>query len=290
MILRVILLLAFIFCQVTLGHYRYRKHGSVRRCHQRCYANPSMGRCLPSGRCLCRWGWTGPNSVYSARHFNRIKADYCEIPCTYTAHYRNFACIHSSSSKPSKPIPEPQPTGTCSPKCEVGYRGLYGTCLSNGRCLCRWGCTGPNAAFVQQGSLRNRIVADNCLVSCKYSYYYPNPLCTQIANPEPTTTTTTTPPPTTTKGPCDARCKWTGQCLHNGRCLCKLKYTGPNSKFIARGYFKNRIVADYCTVKCFYNYSHGNKNCIHGQTVKTTPAKPTCKSIIILILSLYYYD
>jgi len=315
MILR-LTLMAFVLCQTVFAHYRrysdhYKTHSSgnqphitnSKRCHSSCYIYPSIGRCLPDGRCLCAWGWTGPNSVYSTKpgYLNRIKADYCAIPCTYTMHFRNTDCLLST-----KPTPTTTPKAIvqkCNIKCEAGGRGLYGYCLGNGKCLCRWGCTGPNAAYVVRGSLRNRIVADYCLISCEYNYYNPNPYCAHIANPNPTTkpttpaTTTTTTTTRPTSGQCNPLCKNTGQCLTNGRCLCQWKYTGPNSAFITRGYFKNRIVADYCTVKCYYSYLIPIKNCIiNGQTMtttSTTKAKPTCKlnflASLVLKLKLFCF-
>jgi len=45
-----------------LSYYR----GEVRQCHPRCgYLFWHVaGQCQPDGRCLCWWGWTGPNARY----------------------------------------------------------------------------------------------------------------------------------------------------------------------------------------------------------------------------------
>lgn len=39
-----------------------------------------------------------------------------------------------------------------------------GICLSDGRCLCWWGWTGPNACYVEDGTYRNRIIVNNSIM------------------------------------------------------------------------------------------------------------------------------
>ena len=43
----------------------------------------NIGVCQTDGRCLCWWGWTGPNSNYINQgvNRNRILADHCTEQC-----------------------------------------------------------------------------------------------------------------------------------------------------------------------------------------------------------------
>lgn len=53
-------------------------------CNDKCTNDiyPSRSECLPTGRCLCWWGWAGPNGQY--RDDKRLEADYCTKACHYT--------------------------------------------------------------------------------------------------------------------------------------------------------------------------------------------------------------
>lgn len=63
----------------------------------------------------------------------------------------------------------------CHPRCAI-----TGTCQADGRCLCWWGLTGPNSAYVDGGSNHNRIVADYCGQPCHFTPHFKNPLCTEM--------------------------------------------------------------------------------------------------------------
>jgi hypothetical protein len=39
----------------------------------------NTGACQRDGRCLCEYGWTGPNAVYVMDSANRIVADHCAV-------------------------------------------------------------------------------------------------------------------------------------------------------------------------------------------------------------------
>ncbi|XP_057301336.1 integumentary mucin C.1-like [Hydractinia symbiolongicarpus] len=67
-------------------------------CHKSCgwLANEMGGACMSDGRCLCWYGWTGPNSAYideQGKRHNRIVADYCTSKCDYTVENRNPICL-----------------------------------------------------------------------------------------------------------------------------------------------------------------------------------------------------
>ena len=47
------------------------------RCGTGIYAD--KGKCQTDGRCLCEYGWTGPNAAYVPGSANQIVADYCAI-------------------------------------------------------------------------------------------------------------------------------------------------------------------------------------------------------------------
>ena len=53
-----------------------------------------------NGRCLCWYGWTGPNGVYivGGELHNRIYADYCTVPCHYTRDFENPWCVYSGDT------------------------------------------------------------------------------------------------------------------------------------------------------------------------------------------------
>ena len=42
----------------------------------------NAGKCLPSGRCLCFWGWTGPNAQYTTNNKILVGNRMGNIPCT----------------------------------------------------------------------------------------------------------------------------------------------------------------------------------------------------------------
>ena len=54
----------------------------------------AAGICQDNGRCLCWWGWTGPNGIYinGGPLNNRILADYCMSPCHFMHDCRNPLC------------------------------------------------------------------------------------------------------------------------------------------------------------------------------------------------------
>ena len=78
----------------------------------------------------------------------------------------------------------------CHPLCGVTVWWRAGVCQQNGRCLCRWGWTGPRAVYVNVGKLKNFILADYCINPCHFTHDYRNPECggTDVI---PTTTTVT---------------------------------------------------------------------------------------------------
>ena len=72
-------------------------------CHENCnvyHGIPYNEQCLPDGRCLCHYGWTGPNAKYiqdneycgKYKGLKKIAADYCSIPCHYEPNYQNPMC------------------------------------------------------------------------------------------------------------------------------------------------------------------------------------------------------
>ncbi|KAJ7386400.1 hypothetical protein OS493_008524 [Desmophyllum pertusum] len=251
-----------------------------------------QGVCQSDGRCFCWWGWTGPNAVYitTGVYKNRIKADYCTTACHYTHDYLNPACASfptpSVCSVPVYPIVPPIP---CDPLCGTGSYYGRGTCKSNGRCLCWWGWTGPNACYVDGGTYNNRILADRCVDACHYTHDYRNYNCIKGSS---TTKLSTQPPTTGNPGtgsrttaapavPCDPRCKGFhtgGNCsTADGRCYCFWGWTGPHAEYITvTGPEKNRIKADYCTTACHYTHDYLNPACASIPTpqVCSVPVHP----------------
>ena len=65
-------------------------------CHALCKLSVqwNVGACQENGRCLCRWGWTGPNGIYInvGNIKNLMLADYCTRPCHFTHSVRNRTC------------------------------------------------------------------------------------------------------------------------------------------------------------------------------------------------------
>ena len=65
-------------------------------CHKcaECHDALQFGLCIDgatTSKCLCKWGWTGPNAQrviapneVSEWSRNRIRADNCKTPCHYT--------------------------------------------------------------------------------------------------------------------------------------------------------------------------------------------------------------
>ena len=59
-----------------------------------CHDALQFGLCIDgatTSKCLCKWGWTGPNAQRviapkegSEWSRNRIRADHCKTPCHYT--------------------------------------------------------------------------------------------------------------------------------------------------------------------------------------------------------------
>ncbi|CAB4027858.1 multiple epidermal growth factor-like domains 11, partial [Paramuricea clavata] len=261
-----------------------------RKCNPLCGTGvyTHAGTCQPSGRCLCFWGWTGPNAQYTTN--NRILADYCRIPCHYTPDYKNPDCVNSNETGECKVPTSTTPTKPCDPKCgNPPYHGR-GICLSDGRCLCWWGWTGPNACYVEDGTYRNRIIADYCAKACHFTPYVRNPKCLNGSWDGEQVTKTTKKAPTevetTAKIPCDPLCgtgvyTHAGTCQPDGRCLCAYGWTGPHAQYTAG----NRILADYCRVPCHYTHDYENPECVNSNhtgdeckvpdsTTPTTPCDP----------------
>lgn len=267
-------------------------------CDPRCTAIPGQGTCQSSGRCLCWWGWTGPNGEYvlSGFHKNRVLADYCTRSCLYTPRHRNKACVkipsppqpkQTSTANPStqpttgKPSTgsstKAPPTVSCDPKCTATPG--QGTCQSDGKCLCWWGWTGPNAEYILSGTLKNRIMADYCTEACHYTHDYMNASCASIPTPKVCSLPgNTTDPPI----PCDPLCGTgtyhsAGKCLSNGRCLCWWGWTGSNACYIDGGSYNNRIIADRCTKACHYTHDHRNINCTKYNSTNPSTQPPVTR-------------
>jgi hypothetical protein len=68
----------------------------------------------------------------------------------------------------------------CDPRCSTDIYNKAGTCLDKGRCLCKFGWTGPNAQYVASGPNKGQIVADFCSVDCPYTPDHQNPDCLRI--------------------------------------------------------------------------------------------------------------
>ena len=81
-------------------------------------------------------------------------------------------------------------SSSCNKLCGTGVFHAAGICQENGRCLCWWGWTGPNAVYIDEGALKNRILADYCQDPCHYTHDHRNSQCA-------TTSTTTSTPATT---------------------------------------------------------------------------------------------
>lgn len=80
-IMKLLFVILVLFCGTTLG----------KECNLRCGASPwhIAGRCdRNTGRCLCYYGWTGPNSRFRPGTLNIIEADYCTEACHYTHDYK----------------------------------------------------------------------------------------------------------------------------------------------------------------------------------------------------------
>ena len=79
----------------------------------------------------------------------------------------------------------------CHPLCEITVWWRAGVCQQNGRCLCRWGWTGPRAVYVNVGKLKNFILADYCIYPCHFTHDYRNPKCGVTSKPSSITTSAT---------------------------------------------------------------------------------------------------
>ncbi|CAB4027859.1 multiple epidermal growth factor-like domains 11, partial [Paramuricea clavata] len=275
----------FLVCSVLLlAFFNNRVQG---KCNPLCGTGvyTHAGTCQPSGRCLCFWGWTGPNAQYTTN--NRILADYCRIPCHYTPDYKNPDCVNSNQTGECKVPTSTTPTMPCDPKCgNPPYFGR-GICLSDGRCLCWWGWTGPNACYVEDGTYRNRIIADYCAKACHFTPYVRNPKCLNGSwdGGQVTKTTEKTPTEVQITAPnrkCNPLCgtgvyTHAGTCQPSGRCLCFWGWTGPNAQYTTN----NRILADYCRIPCHYTPDYKNPDCVNSNQTgeckvptSTTPTKP----------------
>ena len=62
------------------------------------------------GKCLCAFGWTGPNAFYIEE--NRVLADYCKQPCHYTPVVKNPACAADSPPATTTTTTTPRITTT----------------------------------------------------------------------------------------------------------------------------------------------------------------------------------
>ena len=69
--------------------------------------------------------------------------------------YFMYKWIHGSPVSYLCVISAP-PSASCDPKCTATPG--QGTCQSDGKCLCWWGWTGPNAQYILSGTLKNRIM------------------------------------------------------------------------------------------------------------------------------------
>eukprot|EP00111_Clytia_hemisphaerica_P022256 TCONS_00065421-protein len=166
-----LLLLVFLFLSVNCYH---------KECHPRCGAIPwhVAGMCDGlTGRCICFYGWTGPNSKFRIGTRNKIEADYCSEACHYTHDYRNTQCVYRGTG-PTEAYKE------CQPLCGHIIFRHAGECLKDkygketGKCLCWWGWTGPGAQYRSDG----RIEADYCVLPCYYTVGFSNPVCAQGMN------------------------------------------------------------------------------------------------------------
>ncbi|XP_062519749.1 mucin-7-like isoform X2 [Corticium candelabrum] len=76
-------------------------------CNSRCGTGiyHAVGSCQSSGRCLCWWGFTGPNAVYvvNGNLHHRILADHCTVACTYNHVYYNKQCASLPETRTAAP-------------------------------------------------------------------------------------------------------------------------------------------------------------------------------------------
>eukprot|EP00794_Sanderia_malayensis_P017308 gene17308-19041_t len=79
---------------ITIGAFA-KAHTLTTGCHEYCGKTQGTGTCESSDRCLCWWGFTGPNSTYvkAGSKKGRIQADHCEFGCSYNDNYRNPSCV-----------------------------------------------------------------------------------------------------------------------------------------------------------------------------------------------------
>ncbi|XP_057308480.1 multiple epidermal growth factor-like domains protein 6 [Hydractinia symbiolongicarpus] len=120
-----------------------------------------QGQCV-NGKCQCCRGWSGPNGVYDTAT-GKYSADYCNKECPFLgAGIPNPTCKKANDDVPA-----------CNPKCVKSD----GKCLTNGRCLCCLGWTGPHAEYVLSGHYKGKIVADYCDVYCPYTSHTHHKLC-----------------------------------------------------------------------------------------------------------------
>lgn len=66
--------------------------GASDACHGNC--GGGAGRCLSCGRCLCWYGWSGPNGEYITEgdFIDHILADDCSMECPNTPDYHPLNC------------------------------------------------------------------------------------------------------------------------------------------------------------------------------------------------------
>ncbi|EDO38234.1 predicted protein, partial [Nematostella vectensis] len=161
-----------------------------KQCDPRC-TRFGQGTCRPDGLCLCWWGWTGPNATYitTGSLTNRIEALYCNEPCHYTHDHVNASCARIPVPKTCSVPSNSTPSIPCDKQCGAGV--YHGKCLSDGRCLCWWGWTGPEACYVDGGTYNNRIIADYCNDACHYTHDHRNESCVKKTAPELSTPAST---------------------------------------------------------------------------------------------------
>ena len=70
-----------------------------------------------------------------------------------------------------------------------------------------------------------------------------------------------------------------GICQQDNRCLCWWGWTGKNAVYIDDGVYRNRILADYCTVQCFYSGFYRNPECASAMRITSTPTVTTAAII-----------
>ncbi|XP_062519594.1 uncharacterized protein LOC134194669 [Corticium candelabrum] len=94
-------------CVVAIVLHITYYFGVGQMCNSRCGTGiyHAAGSCQSSGRCLCWWGFTGPNAVYivNGKLHHRILADHCTVACTYNHVYYNKQCASLPGTSTAAP-------------------------------------------------------------------------------------------------------------------------------------------------------------------------------------------